>query len=296
MALSHGISQHGLGDELFDRRCQLVVAPPLASTGNGTSPQAIGISDLRMTFAIQKKRGSKPNPAEIVVYNLAESSRALMQSKGSRVILQAGYATAIGTVFFGDSLKITHSHEGPNWVTRITAADGSRAHQHARVKESVTGGAKVGDAFARLATSMGLSASQGVVAQLNSAKAFEHGWAAHGRAAPEMTRLLKAVGFEWSVQDGDLIVNRIGAAQSDVVSIDEDSGLIGTPEHVNAEKPGKPAVIKFRTLLRHGLRPGCKIDLSSRRFGGLCRLLKVDHNGDTDGGPWYSDCESEIIG
>lgn len=295
MALSHGISQHGLGDELFDRRCRLVVAPPL-TTFAGTSQQAIGIEDLRVVFKVKKSRGNKPNTAEITVYNLAESSRSIMKSKGSRIVLQAGYATTMGTVFFGDSLRIDHRHEGATWVTKIVASDGGRSHQHARVRESFTGKVDAGKAVGRLAEAMGLGGGTGLVQQLAGIKAFEHGWTAHGRAAAEMTRLLGAMGYEWSAQDGELVVTRAGEAQPDVVQLDEDHGLIGTPEHSDATKAGRPVVLKVRSLIRHGLRPGCKVRLLSRQFNGTYHLLSVDHDGDTDGGNWYSDCEAEAIG
>lgn len=295
MALSHGISQRGLGDELFERVCRLIVAPPVAAYKD-TSSQAISIEALRVVFNVKKKTGNKPNTAEFTVYNLAESSRALMQSKGARVILQAGYATTSGTIFFGDSLRIEHRHDGSSWTTKIEAQDSGRAHQHARVRESFAAGARAGDAYARVAAAMGLGVVPSVVSELNATKRFEHGWAAHGRAAPELTRLLKAMGYEWSAQDGDLVVSRIGSAQSDLVQLDEDHGLIGTPEHVTGTKKGKPPQLRVRSLLRHELRPGGRIQLVSRTHNGTYKLMSVEHEGDTDGGPWYSTCDAEAIG
>ena len=300
MALSHGISEAGLGGQLFERRCALVVAPPLASFKD-TDPSAVVIEagpdepTLRVVFKVKKHPGHKPNTASITVYNLAETSRALMQSKGSRVILRAGYEGAQGTIFHGDSLTIDHQHEGPNWLTKIEAKDGGRAYLRARVKESFLGRVPGGTAIMRVAESLGLGLGNlpALVPSINASHAHEHGWVAHGRAATELTRLLKAVGLDWSVHDGELVVRRPGTSATEIVRLDEDHGLIGTPEHVTSEKKGADPLLKLRSLLRYELRPDVRIDLESAQHSGVYTIKAMEHEGDTDAGPWYTTMEAK---
>lgn len=292
MALSHGISEAGLGERLFDRRCRLVVAPPLSGYA-GTDPRAIVIENLRVTFRIKKTRTPKPNAATITVNGLSDDSRALMQSKGARVILQAGYDDAMGTVFFGDSERIDHKHDGPEWVTKIEAKDAGRAYLNARVAETFAGSIPRGTAMLRVAQSLGLGikALEAHVPTINASKSHANGWTAHGRAAPELTRLLKAVGLEWSAQDGDLIVWRKGEGLPDVVVLDEDHGLLGAPEYGTSEKKGKEPLLKLRSLLRYQLRIGSKVALKSRTISGTFMVEHLEHTGDTAAGPWFSDLE-----
>ncbi len=298
MALSHGVSQLGLGNELFSRRCRLIVASPVADSYKQTSGQVVEMTDIRVVFSITKTVERTPNTAKITVYNLSERTRAGMQSKGSRIILQAGYETTLGTVFFGDSRHIDHRHVGPDWITSIEAGDGSRAFRHARIKQSRKGSVPRGKALADTVQAMGLPGGAqlaGVIAEASASGSFEHGWTAHGRAATELTRILTPLGYDWSIQDGTIQLQKPGTAVAEMVVLTPGNGLIGTPEHGDPEKPGKPPVVKFKSLLQPKLRAGGRVKLESRQHSGAYLIKHLVHSGDTDGGEWFSDIEGVAL-
>ena len=62
------------------------------------------------------------------------------------------------------------------------------------------------------------------------------------------------------------------------------------PEMGTPEKKGKPALIKFKSLLMQ-TRPGGLVRLKSRVYDGEVTVKKLDHDGDTHGGNWYTNIE-----
>jgi hypothetical protein len=293
------------GELLFKRSARLLILPP-SQAGNATT-EAVEIEALRLSFKIKKDLAKAANTAEVTVYNLSAERRASLGSKGARLVLEAGYAESddvlavlgsVGTreqIFAGDVRLIEHKHEGPNWATKLSSGDGERALAHARFSSSFAPGTSLVEVVKGAAKSLGVGEGNLGAALGEEAIQYASGYVAHGFASLELDKVLRRAGFEWSVQDGQLQVLRPGAATQEVVVLGPESGLIGSPEMGSAEKKGGRPVLKLKSLLQPRLKPGARVEVRSRSYAGLYRILKVEHSGDTEGADWFSSLEAATL-
>jgi len=291
------------GSLLFGRLARLSIAKPSGSFSD-TDPQAntlvinggddSGNPGLRVVGKITKSNQKEPNTAELTVYNLAPTTRSQLQQKGLRVLVETGYRDAgLARLFLGDSRTTDHKRDGADMVTIIKCGDGERAMRYARASESFAAGTTVAQVVQHCADAMGLALGN-VGAQLpNLQRVLFNGWTAHGAAASELERVLRAVGYRYSVQDGQVQILAPGQSlATGVPLISPETGLIGSPEMGSPEKPGKPGALKFRSLLRTDVRPGGRVHLRSERYNAIFALRKTVSTFDTLGGDWYTDYEA----
>lgn len=297
------------GHALFDRRCRLTIANPVAAPNDfknvttdvveidgGVSDKAA--SGLRVKFKIVKTLKKEPNTSEIQVYNLSPSRRSSLQQKGVKVLLEAGYAGTDGISRYssGDVRTIDHIREGADWNTTMHLGDGERAWNYARVNESFAPGTQGSDIFKVLAKAAGLDLGNVDKASSIITKVFDQGYAACGSAMRAFDQFVDSVGeISWSVQDGQIQVLKLDAVLDlPIPEITPQNGLIGSPEMGTPRKKGAPALVKFKSLLIP-TKPGAKVRLKSSRYNGFLKVVSCVFTGDTHGGEWYSEIEGEIL-
>lgn len=289
---------------LYGRRCRLLVSTPAASGFSNTLRDELEINageggggkqGLRVTFKIKKTDDKSPNTAEIVITNLNDDSRGRMQKKPVKLTLEAGYdATGMSRIWRGDARTIDHVRDSGDWNTTVKGGDGERAYRNARVGESFAAGVGAGTVLRYLAAQSGLQIGSVPTVVANLTTRFDQGYVVSGLWRDEMDRLVRSIGYQWSVQDETLQVLLPGAASTAAIPlISPDSGLIGSPEFGTPEKKGKPALVKFKSLLMPTL-PGARVRLKSKRYDGVVRVKKCEHNGDTHGGDWFTVYEGII--
>lgn len=273
-----------MGAQLFGRRARVIIG----------DDSALLIEDLRIQFKVKKTLKKEPNECQLTIYNLSPSSRAGLQTKGIKLILEAGYTNTVAQIFSGNVRFVDHEHSGPDWLTKVECADGEHAYRYNMVNESFKAGTAVADVFQRIAGRSGFDANAAVsFFRDNCNEQFTQGYAAIGPASMELDRLLSARGFEWSVQDNKLQVLLNGKTiKEPAVLLKSDSGLIGSPEHGTSAEERKQNILKVRSLLQPSIKPGGTVHVEAE--GGLTgdfRTETVLHQGDTFGGDWYSDGE-----
>lgn len=286
---------------LFQRVARVTIALPSGSFSDTDPTQNALVIEadnnsvgLRIVFKIVKTKGKEPNVSEITIYNLSPTSRAKLQQKGVRVLLEAGYSsTGLALVFVGDVRTVDHLRDKADWKTVLKCGDGERSTRFARVGESFAGPCTVGDVVRYCVKQMGLALGNSAEQAGKLSVQLAHGWTAHGAASTELDRVLRAAGYTYSVQDGQVQILQPGQAVTQTVpDVTPTSGLIGSPEMGSPEQKGKAATLKYKTLLMPQARPGGRNHIKSERYDGVFRTMKVTHAGDTRGGDWYSDFES----
>lgn len=274
---------------LYNRQCRLII-PSLGKAFEG----------LRTSFKIAKSLAKEPNTATITIYNLSEDSRAALNSKGTRVQLEAGYTGTTAVIFSGDTSFIDHTHEGPDWKTHIECADGEIATQHARVSESFKPPVTKAQVFQKLVNALGVDGGTAIAAFKDQVEQFVSGYVAHGRASAEIDKVLKNSGFKYSIQDGRMQLLRDGEATTDpLIYLTPDSGLIGSPQHGSPIKPSAsdlqvktPQVLKAKSLLQPGFAPGRRVVIDSVAIKkGTFLINSMLHSGDTFGQEWFTELE-----
>jgi hypothetical protein len=287
---------------LFDRKIQITLAKPVTGSFTKMEPNAVVVTDLRMSFKIEKKLQKNPNTASVVLYNLAPQTRALIEKKPLHIRLDAGYGTVVHRLWIGDMTFSSSRYDNVDWITEIEIANGERAFNHARVNRSFRkaqggSGANCMDVVNEVSKSMEMPVTipDIVKAELKKAE-LKHAMAIRGPSRKVLDKVLKSNGLEWSMQDGQIQILRPEQIRADQAHlINQSTGLIGTPEYNAPKKPGEKAVLKFRMLLYAGLVPGQKIKVESDTISGLFRMEAVTHTGDTHSNEFFSDVEAKPI-
>lgn len=277
-----------------------MLAPPVPGSLQAPSAaQGIQITDLRVQFKIEKTITKEPNTAEIQVFNLAQRTRAQLQSRGTRVILLAGYdkdMPNLPQLFSGDSRTIDHVRDGPDWTTKIQCGDGERNYRFALVNESFKPGTAIATVLRKAVEQMAVDPGNSEAKIAGIVDQYVSGYAMQGKASAELDSILTGQGFEWSIQDGRLQLLAPGESTPDsAVLINAQSGLVGSPEHGSPEALGGPGLLKVKVLLQPLIRPGRRIQVQSLNVNGLFRVEKVSHTGDTHAGEWYTSCEARAL-
>lgn len=262
------------------------------------SAQGIETDLLGIGFDIQKALGRELNKSQLRVINLSESARSTLSTDDPiTMVLSAGYlGDNTSQLFQGDVRFSDIVNEGTDWITRFETGDGSKAFRTARINKSLKT-AKPGDLLRECGDVLGAAGLNlgnlqdkvdegGVVDGLNE---FLGGVVLSGLAVDVMTTVVTGLGYEWSIQDGEIQILRPDETTSDdILVVTPDSGLIGSPQQ------GKKGVIKFRMLLDGRASPGRPIRLESlERPPGDMRIEKIAHIGDTWGNDWYTDVEAK---
>jgi len=294
-------------DRLFDRRCRIKIsAPANGNNYNGTLRDELEIStdetdgnSLRITFKIELKDSKEPNTSEIAIYNLNKDSRALIQKKGSKVTLDAGYSgSGVSRLFIGDLRIGDNKYQGVSgdWVSTLKLGDGERAWRHARVKQSFGPKTGAGDVLRYMGNASGLQLGNIPDVLADLLVTYDQGYSVNGQWSTEMTKFCKSIGYNYSIQNQTLQVLLPGKsvnANGLIPEISVDSGLIDTPEIGTPEKKGKPFLIKFKALLQP-TQIGALVKLKSRAHDGNVLIKKVIYSGDTMGGDWFVNYEGVI--
>ena len=260
---------------LFDRRWRVQV---------GT----FDVSDLDCAFKIKKQHAGSPGDCELTVYNLWRDHRDALHatSRGAYVQIDAGYADGMSRFFQGTSRRINVLRVRTDWVVKVTAGDGEFGIRRARIAQGFPRGTTLTTVVQALATAMGVGVGNAVTA-LGSARfndgtaIFPGGTVFHGLASQTLTTLCDAVGMEWSVQDGQLLVLPIGGAlQREAIVLSPSTGLLDSPE------VGKKNKLRAKCLLIPGLSPGVKVQVISAGTNGFFRVTKLEAKGETRGKDW----------
>lgn len=262
------------------------------------------ITELRVSFSIEKDTGATPNKARINIYNLSADTRArLSKLSQAQVTLHAGYTDTVARIFDGQTRKgatgIQHAKTNTDWVTRLECGDGEAAFTQKEFTGSFAAGTPVTKVATALADALGLGrgnleAAMRAGSFRQGITEFPHGLAVNGRASEELVKLMKTLGLEASIQDGQLQVLRPRETLGgQAVLLNKQTGLLGTPSYGSSEE-GKeekgPPTLKVRSLLQPALRPGVQVRVESEAVRGAFKLKSVTHNGDSRSGDWVSEC------
>lgn len=283
-----------MGTPLFGRNVSVDIGGLVIST---TAEKTGELKDsLRVKFKIVRSSQKEPNNADIDIYNLKRESRAAVSEKGLVVNLEAGYYENTAQIFLGTVEHATHVLNGRDWITKLQADDSGQAYKSSRINVSLAGPAQIGDVLQAAADALGVDA--GNVAEKVSAGSirgalseFTNGIVLSGKTEQQLDKVLKSMGYSWSIQAGQLQVLGPDETVGDqAFLLTSETGLIGVPE------AGEDGLVKARGLLQPEILPGKQVELvtvGSESLNGVYRVEKVTFVGDTWGSEWYVDIEGK---
>lgn len=260
------------------------------------------LQGLDFEFQIVRSSKASQNTCEIKVYNFNPDNRKFLQSQTQGVIVEllAGYAdqTPLPRIFLGQLRQVTTERQAADWVTLISSGDSDKEKKKG-VSFSLGPGTSYERAVQEVVKQIGGKAGNILSAIKNGRFAdagsqLAEGFVAHGNGDNELKKLMDAGGFEHSWQNGELqVLPKGGALNLPAITLDETSGLIGSPElGVSTAKAG--ATAKFRALLNGEIFPGRVVHLKSVNVDGFFVVTKAQYNGVIAGNDWYVDCEAKV--
>lgn len=260
-----------------------------------TPGQQLEITDMQIKFKVERSLTKSPNQCDIYITNLARATRADLATRPLRVQLDAGYDDQPRNLFLGDLHFGMSEIKGPNWIALMQVGDGDRTYNHARVSKSFPSGTTVRTALNSVCASMGLTVPKNLASNPALDSQFVGGLTMHGPAREAMTKLLTPFGYHWSVQNGALtILTDDEVASTDIILVDQDHGMVGTPEFGTPPRSGKPPHVRVKNLLNPEFAPGKVVQVTSVAIdggSGKFRIEKVTDSGDTHSNEWFSTIE-----
>jgi hypothetical protein len=262
------------------------------------------LEDFRMSFDIRKTSVStEPNTGSLSIYNLSDPTISQLNELGALLTVKAGYEDWEGpeVVFIGDTTYITTKATAPNRITRLEAGDGEQALTFTRDSLSFKKGATIRQILNNVVKKFSI----GVKTKLDLIdfrdKVLNTGFSFSGQLKNVLDILTNDVDLQWSVQNNELkIYNKDGTDQTQAIVINENTGMIGSPERIKIQKMVKDDEIEIdgwavTTLLHSKAEPGGIISLSSREVGEnkQFKIHTSSHRGDNFEGDFVTSIEVE---
>jgi len=261
-----------------------------------SSKNQVEITDLRVQFRVRKDLARSPNTCDVTITNLNDTTRSELETKPLNVQLEAGYDDVYRFMFLGDLRFAMTKLDGPNWHTLLQLGDADCHYRWARMNRAYGENTTVKTVLKDAAYSMGLALPNNVLEDpdldevVGSVTAF-------GRTRDQLTKYLAPYGYSWSLQNGQLRILRDDRTHADTYKeINEENGMIGTPEFGSPPRTGAPPHVTVTCLLYPELMPGDKVKLTSKFKSGFFRVEAVEHSGDTHGPTWETQVELMPLG
>ncbi len=287
--------------QLFGRKFSLLVSD---SKGN-----TIDLSQFRCKFVVKKSGYMTPNTADILVYNLSQSTALFIKQEFTRVVLQAGYAGSYGTIFLGNIKQGIIGRESQvDTFLNLVCGDGDQAFNFATVNTTI-GSAKAGGASPanQLDIAINSMGAMGVgTAHIGALPAVKlpRGKVMYGNAKDYIQAVSDTNNLNWSIQDENIVV--IPSTQylpNQTVVLTSKTGMIGTPqqtiEGIMAKCLLNPMIkchsrvqIDEKSVAQYKIdfsQPGSPANTPSAILNdGSYYVLVAEHSGDTRGTEWYT--------
>ena len=280
----------------FKRKAEVIVFPVIAAIQEGAEPlvgplpQGISITDLRISFQIEKTSESNANKASITIFNLSETTRSKFLLQGQKVILNVGYAgqfqnPVLETIFRGDIRRATTSRTGSDFVTTIECGDAEVAIEETHIEKTFAKGVTVKSAIQSI---LGLFRQQNITVNneniadlIKNPTTFVSSLNLSGPVKSIMDTLTKKLGLEWNVQDEQVhiripnkVINTTG------IRLSSETGLLNIP--IKREDGG----VDFTSLLIPKIKPNSTVKIESDVVDGFFNVRKASYKGDTRSNDW----------
>lgn len=314
-----------MSDLQYLRAISLVVTSPgltnqqarlnrgLGDTQSVSGEVSLDLSQLRIKFSTKQTDGATPNTSVIRVYNLEDATAQRIKKEFKSVLLQAGYESNFGVIFKGNIYQVIIGRESATETfIDIVAGDGDRAYNYAIVNQTIAAGCTTQDQVsAALLEFQKKGVNAGHLGEFPTQQ-LPRGKVMYGQAKNYLSTAAETSDKTWTIQNEQLIMIPLKSyLPGDVVEINSDTGMIGSPQQTNIG-------VNFKCLLNPRIKMGTRCRLNNSSIQGLQINLNVnvqskdalsnlrqltpaalttdgvyyaftmEHQGDTRGTEWYT--------
>lgn len=261
---------------------------------------------LRVKFNIIKSLLSFPNLARIEIYNPNGDTLSALQSKFSSITFNAGYEGNLRLLFKGQVRNVFQRKIGPDRVVTVFAGDGEQDWQNSIFNKTLTENIAIKQVVQEIAATF-QNTTTGTLQGLDKPADKLRGQTLSGSSKDILDQLAEDYGFQWSIQDGELITvpNQQVLSDEEAVLVNKSTGMIGSPTitelGVNVTTLLNPLLLpnkafKVESQFADVAIGGIQFRTIKRTSGeGIYKTFQVTFDGDTHGDNWFSTAEGRII-
>jgi len=243
--------------------------------------------DLRIDFNCVRTDNKDPNQGKIQIYNLNPDSRGFIKQEDNHVFLYAGRGDSAPLIFSGKITDTMIVAGSPDIITEIESKDGDDLFRVQKASLTLGGPIKKKDVLDVLAKQLGIVKNIVTGDGLDLDGEYIYGATFFSSGKDALNEVVKAMGGNWSIQNGSMIVTAVGKPTGQIaVVINSTSGMVGSPL---ATKDG----MKCRALLNHSITPRRLLSLQSMNLSGTFIVKKstfIGSNGYAN--DFYTDVEA----
>jgi hypothetical protein len=247
--------------------------------------------DLKIEFEVNRSLGRDPNTASVSLWNVDSVSLGIITALGAKIQVLAGYGQIPSLIFNGDIAKrgVVIEKQDADEVVTIEAGDGELAYSKTRFDRSFVAGTDNNTILSLILASMGLGLGPGSPAL--PPKVYGSDVTFFGMAREAVDEIVKDVGAQWSVQDGNvvLLLNDQQVTAEGAELLTSNTGMVGSPTRTDEG-------VNVDSLLNPRIRPGKALSIVSRAITGFYKAMKVRHSGDNYGADFTTQIEAIPIG
>lgn len=230
-------------------------------------------TDLKMEFSIPFDNDTEPNESTITFYNLSRNTINSIK-KDDLVSVNAGYRGDVGRILEGRVSHVETDPTGTDKATRIYVLDSDDLHGVKTVNKSYAAGTKASTIVNDLLPMLGVPVA---VADFPKNPVYEEGYTVEGDLKESLSKLAGDCGVSFYINNHKAYFQHIHAIKGrEVVEINADTGLIGSPEPF---QDGSVSGYKVQCLLQHRITTASIINLRSKHVNGVFKVIKGEHDG-----------------
>jgi hypothetical protein len=246
-----------------------------------------------MSFEIEKSRLTGLNKAKAKIFNLSSDTAGKMGKHNYKLTIKAGYddENNLTSIFFGNITKSTSGKDNTNKFLEIEAFDGYKNINAKTITLSYAANTPMSTVLNDITSALTYPIG-GKRPTLTGN--YAGGFAFQGPAAHALTQVLKRAGYNWSIQNEQIIIYEIGKEVNSVsIVLNADSGLmkvesVDQSATKSVSKKGGKAIVgasyKLHSLLFPQLVPGAKVKVKHSDLDGWVVVESVKITGDNFGG------------
>ena len=234
---------------------------------------------LDIEFDVPFDDDLEKNEAQIIVYNLSKDNIARIK-RNQEISIKCGYGNDTGIIFSGRVSKAITKYKGQDKQTTIYALDSQSLDEVNVESLAFAAGSKASSILKSLAGKLSIPLA---VFKTKRDHTYKDKVTVDGNILPEIKKYAEVCGVSAYINKGKLYIRHIKDGDNIGFTVQESSGLIGSPEEFEEEitaEDYKDTVrgYNIKMLLQHRITTASIITLKSREVSGQFRVIQGTHS------------------
>ncbi|MBU3569280.1 hypothetical protein IUK39_03690 [Priestia aryabhattai] len=236
--------------------------------------------DLHIEFEVPFDDDPAPNQITVSIFNLSSASINHIK-KDSTLILQAGYKSDYGILSQGKISSVLTKHNGVDKITTIYMTEGqdysdvkvttAMSTNKTSLEIAFAKGTKADAIIKRLVSALGIRLGE---MKLPKNISYPSGYTVTGNVLNNLEEIVKDCGASIYYRKGTLIIRSIKEGTDERFTLEEATGLIGSPDPFEEDDDKGYNV---NSLLQHRISTASIIEIKSQTANGSYRAKKGKH-------------------